>query len=184
MRTVRQISLAMTILTTTAMTATATEMKERTFAVPQHGNLVLNLPADWKQSIKNAPGLPVPLIMLAPAQGNAFEILVTPFWSPKNDPTFNNAENVKRLVGAMRTQMLPKAVEKQVELKEIKGATSSGYYFLVTDKAPKPGEFPYAVSAGLGVGDLLLHVTLLCRDKNDPAIETMLKALQQAKQTK
>jgi hypothetical protein len=78
--------------------------------------------------------------------------------------------------------MLPGAVEQQVVIQEFKGVYGTGYYFLVTDKAPKPGEYPYAVRAGVGVGDLLLSVTVLSRLKNSEGITSTIKALQKARQ--
>jgi hypothetical protein len=77
--------------------------------------------------------------------------------------------------------MLPSAVEKQVEIQEFTGINGKGYHFLVTDKAPKPGEYPYAVRAGIGVGDLLLGVTILSRSKDSEGIALTIKALQTAK---
>lgn len=80
--------------------------------------------------------------------------------------------------------MLPGAVETTVKLQDLKGASASGYYFLVTDKAPGPGEYLYAVNGEFGVGDLLVHVTILLRDKNDANLAVALKALEAMEQKK
>ena len=79
-------------------------------------------------------------------------------------------------------KMLPSAVEQQANIQEVNGTDGKGYYFLLTDKAPKPGEYPYAVRAGIGVGDLLLSVTILSRSKNSEGITATIKALQEARQ--
>jgi len=156
----------------------------RSFDVPQHGKLVLKLPGAWKYEVRQSPGNLPPSIFLSPQAGDDFKVLITPLWSPKNDPNFNKPENVKRLLQDNLAQMLPSAVEKKVPLKEFQTKDTSGYYFFVTDKAPKPGEYPYAVRAVVGVGDLLLSVTVLCRSKDSPGIAGTIKALGEAEQKK
>ena len=47
----------------------------------------------------------------------------------------------------------------------MKGINYAGYYFSVTDKNPEPGEYRDMTQAGMGVGNLLLHVTVLHRVK-------------------
>ena len=43
----------------------------------------------------------------------------------------------------------------------MKGINYTGYYFSVTDKNREPGEYRDMTQAGMGVGNLLLHVTVL-----------------------
>jgi hypothetical protein len=96
---------------------------------------------------------------------------------------FNKPEKIKTLIDNDLRGMISSAVEQQVNIQEFKGNYGEGYYFLLTDKAPKSGEYPYAVRAGVGVGDLLLSVTVLSRSKTSDGIIFAIKALQEAKQT-
>jgi hypothetical protein len=169
-------------LTSFAAAQSENEVQQRSFAIPQHGNLILIVPTTWKHSVRQPPGDLPPTITFTPDKGDVFEVLITPIWSPRNDATFNKPEKVRTLIDNDLKGMLPRAVEKQVNIQEFKGNYGEGYYFLMTDKAPKPGEYPYAVRAGVGVGDLLLSVTVLSRSKNSDGISLTLKALQQAKQ--
>jgi hypothetical protein len=155
-------------------------LEARSFAVPGHGSLALPVPAAWKQEVNQPPTDPSPTITFSPASGDDFKVLVTPLWSPTNDPNFNKPQAVRRLIDNETRKMLPSAVEKELAVKEFKGAAGTGYYYLATDKAPKPGEYPYMVRALAGAGDLLLSVTVLCRAKDSPAIADTLRALQQA----
>ena len=155
----------------------------RSFSIPQHGKLMLNIPSSWKQGT----GDPVeifPTIILSPAKGDAFEVLITPIWNTKNDPNFNKSEKVKSMIYNDLREMLPSAIEKDVNIREFKGAYGNGYYFLLTDKAPKPGEYTYATRAWVGVGDLLLSVTILSRSRDSEGITSTIMALKEAKQTK
>jgi hypothetical protein len=109
---------------------------------------------------------PTPTIILTPSQGDEFQVLITPLWSPDKNLTFNKEDNVRTLVQNDLKEMPAGAVEKQVSLQKFKGINGTGYHFLVTDKAPKAGDYSYAVRAGVGVGDLLLSVTILSRTKD------------------
>ena len=74
-------------------------------------------------------------------------------------------------------------METKIVLNEIKGINHTGYYFSVTDKNPEPGEYRYLTQAGIGVGNLLLHVTVLHRVKESGAVKDTLSMLREAKQT-
>jgi hypothetical protein len=152
----------------------------RSFLLPQHGNLMLHVPSTWKQDVRRPPNNLPPTITLSPEKGDAFIVMITPLWSPQNDPTFNKPEAVKRLIEANLKEMLPSAVEKQVSIQEFNGTDGTGYYFLVTDKAPGTDEYPYAIRAGIGVDDLLLSVTVLCRSKDTVGITGAINALEKA----
>jgi hypothetical protein len=154
----------------------------RTFPLPQHGKLILAMPASWQQDVRQPRANLPPTITLTPRQGDEFKILITPIWSPQKDPTFNRPDKVKRLVENDLSGMLPGAVEQNVPLRQFTGTSGTGYYFQVTDKAPAPGDFPYAVRAGIGVGDLLLSVTVLSRQKNAKAVAATIDMLRGARQ--
>jgi hypothetical protein len=160
----------------------ASRIESRTFALPQHGALVLGVPNSWKQNVSQSSGDLPPTITLAPEKGDEFEVLITPLWSPKKDATFNKPDKVRKLIESELRGMLAGALEQSVVIQEFKGVYGTGYYFLVTDRAPKPGEYPYVVRAGVGVGDLLLSVTVLSRSKNTIGITSTIKALQEANQ--
>lgn len=158
------------------------EPQPRSFALPKHGQLTLNVPNTWKQTVPRPSGNLPPTITFTPAQGDEFQVLITPIWSPKKDKTFNRPDEIKTQIENERDEMLPSAVEKEVPIQEFKSVDGTGFYFLLTDKAPKPGEYPYVVRAGVGVGDLSLSVTVLSRSKDTEGITATIKALQEAKQ--
>jgi hypothetical protein len=161
----------------------AETVRTRSFPVPLHGNLVLSVPESWDHEIEQPPGELPPTIELTPRQGDAFKVLITPFWSRRGEAEINNPQGAKSLVGERLSQMLPTAVEKEVKIEEFQGTQGSGYYFLVTDRDPGP-TFPYAVVASVGVGDFLLHVTILSRSRDSEAIRQAIRALQGAVQIK
>jgi len=156
--------------------------QRRSFTLPQHGTLTLGVPTTWKQTVRQPPGDLPPTLTFSPDKGDGFKVLITPLWSPNKDPNFNKPDKVRSLIDNELKGMLPSAVEQEVVIQEFKGVYGTGYYFLVTDKAPKPGEYPYVVRAGAGIGDLLLSVTVLCRSKKSEGIISTIKAIQEARQ--
>jgi hypothetical protein len=110
--------------------------------------------------------------------------MITPLWSPDNAPNFNNAAALKWAIEQHLKKMLPTAIEKDVPIQEFSAVDGPGFYFLVTDKAPKPGEYPYAVLAIVGVGELVLNVTILCKEKESEGIMETIRILQEARQDK
>ena len=79
-------------------------------------------------------------------------------------------------------KLLNKTVETKIVLQEIKGTNNTGCYFSITDKAPDPGEYRYMTRGGIGVGNLLLSVTVLHRVKDSEAVKEALSILREAKQ--
>jgi hypothetical protein len=159
----------------------AGEMGIRSYPLPGHGSLVLGLPADWKQEFRQDVELP-PTIVLSPAKGDEFKVLITPLWMPEGGSPLKEPADLQRLIEIDLRAMLPTAVEKDVAVQTIKGQDVTGYWFLVTDKAPKPGEYPYAVRSGVVVGNLLVSATVLCRSKDTPGIAATIEALRTARQ--
>jgi len=155
----------------------------RSFPLPQHGNLILSVPESWDHEIMQPPGDLPPTIVLTPRQGDDFKVLITPIWSLKSEPVAVSPQAIQALISDNRTRMLPTAVERDVPIQELQGRQGTGYYFLVTDKAPGTS-YPYAVSAGIAVGDLLLVTTILARTRDSEGIRQTIKALQGAVQIK
>jgi hypothetical protein len=182
-RTTRMMIFTLICLTleSFAINHSANAVQLHSIAVDKHGTLILSVPSNWKEGRLTSEEK-FPTITFSPAKGDEFKVHITILWSPTEDPTFNEPERVRRLIDDDLRGMLPQAVEEKVNIQEFKGFYGLGYYFFLTDMAPKPGEYPYAVRAGIGVGDLLLSVTVLTRSKNSEGITSTIKALQGASQ--
>ncbi len=153
----------------------------REFTIPGHGVLVLDVPHSWAQDVRQPPKELPPTIVLRPEKGDEFQLLITALWSPTKDKDFNAPQKVKQLVSSDAKAMASSAVEKELVVQEIKRTTGSAFYFLATDKAPKPGEYPYAIRAGIAVDDLLLRATLLSRNKDSEVVKTVLNIFSTAR---
>ncbi|MBI1368795.1 MAG: hypothetical protein GC162_09105 [Planctomycetes bacterium] len=168
-----------------AAIALAADEGVKEYEVPNHGSLKLAPPKTWKQAIRPAPpGLPVgPTVEFSDPAGKDFKVLISIVPDFNGNPDFNSPASLKAMVEKLKAHFLPGAKEKDVQIMELKGPHMVGYYFMVTDKAPKPGEYECMTTAALGVGDLLLPVTILHHAPDTPdrqAALTMLKNAEQA----
>lgn len=159
--------------------ASADKSRPRSFPLARHGALILSVPESWDQEVRLAPEGQPPTIVLTPRDGDEFEVLITPYWSTKNAPGFNSSVVTKALASEDLKRLLPTAVERDVPIVEIQGKYQAGHYFFLTDRNPGTG-YPYMVRAEIGVGDLLLYVTVLCRTKDSEGLRQTLRALQGA----
>ena len=72
------------------------------------------------------------------------------------------------------------AAEQTIEILELAGAAGVGYYFSVTDPAPKPGEYKHMTQGILPVGILLLPFTIYTNDGQQDIVTDALTMLKSA----
>ena len=155
---------------------------EKRYVIPSHGTLKMNVPDTWNDKLQQPANDLPPTIIFEPKLGNLFKILVTVSWNLQKQEGFNSSKSVKNLTEQVGKETLPQAVETELALQELKSVSFTGYYFVLTDKAPKAGEFKYMSQGGLGVGDLLLMFTILTNEKNSQVFFDALEMLRGATQ--
>lgn len=159
----------------------AGERTVREFQLPNMGHLELSLPRSWKDQLRQPPQELPPTITLSPSTGNAFQVLITPFWSVRPNVVVPGKEEMRKSVMRTIEEARTQAVEQVIPLKELTGKAGAGYYFSATDKSPKPGEFKYMTQGMLRVGDLALLFTALTNDSAEPALAETIEMLKDAK---
>ena len=162
----------------------AAESKPQSYPIPGHGALELTPPQEWRSNIQQPPGELPPSITLRPAAGEAFLVRITPLWNPGQEADVNSDAKIKEAAENVKIGIAPTAVEKELQLKQLKGPAAHGYYFTATDNAPRPGEFACMTSAVVGVGNLLLSVTILHQAKEADEVQKALEILQEARQSR
>lgn len=152
------------------------------FAVARHGPLELPIPKGWKDTLTQPPRPGIPPTIELTTDGKKFLVMITPLPSRGGEADFNSAEKVRAIAEAQGRRMLPTAKETALVLEAFKGEKAVGSYWTFTDKAPDPGSFECATTAFVGVGDLLLSVTILHHDKGSPERQLALDMLKGASQ--
>lgn len=159
---------------TTAPTAVGGQ-EVRRFPVFRFGTLEFSVPPSWRDEIGPSPaGLP-PTILLHPGSGSDFKVLITPL--PMRDRSSSDPETLRRRVESEGQSMLRTAVEDKIVLQEVRGPAAVGYFYSLTDKAPKPGEYEFLTKGVTSVGDLLLSVTILSHTKESESVRDALSML-------
>jgi hypothetical protein len=176
------MTLIVTVLGTNVVSAVGPEAI-RKYPIPEHGTLELNVPTSWKGEVHKPQENMPPTIIFNPAKGNDFQVMITLLWVKTGEQGSNSPEKVKTLVEKDGHKLLPNTVETKIVLQEIKGINNTGYYFSVTDKAPNPGEYRYMTRGAIGVGDLLLTVTILHRVRDSQSAKDALSMLREARQS-
>lgn len=180
------LTFVMTVLVTVLIGSTGSASGQKTikkYRIPEHGTLELNVPTPWKGEIHKARENMPPTFIFTPAKGNDFQVIISVLWGKKGDQEFNSPERVRIFIEKDGQKLLPNTVEGKILLQEIKGATQSGYYYSITDKAPNPAEYRYMTRGAIGVGNLLLNYTILHRVKDSQAVKDALSIVREAKQS-
>jgi hypothetical protein len=177
------IALVGMALATAGWAQKAGEPKQ--FPVPGHGKLQVAVPAGWTVETRQAPKADLPSTFLfTPASGPAFRLLVTPLGSPTAEPGFNTPDWIKAQISHIRDLRLRMAIEKQASLHEIRSKSGTGYWFSVTDPAPKPGEYEYLTQGALPAGDLCVSFTVLTHVAPPEGVADALALLATVEQVK
>jgi len=142
------------------------------FRLPERGFIELKTPASWRAELGPAIG-PFATIILTPRSGAAFEVCITPMWhtDKKAPPTADELQEDARK-GAERIK--PKVVEKEINILKLVGSYGSGYYYSVTDAAPKLGEFKFMTQGYVPVGLVTVFFTILTNDGQEMVVNDAL----------
>ncbi len=164
--------------------AGAEETALRSYTLPDHGSLKLAVPKSWKEELEQPSNRLPPTIIFTPKSGSTFEILLTPMWPPRPDIPMPNAEEIKQKVERAASSAKDQAVEKVIPLKEMKGTAGPGYYFSVTDRAPKPDEYKYMTQGIVRIGELITTFTILTNDGSGAVLSDALAMVSTAAHVK
>lgn len=155
-------------------------LTSRPFPIEKHGTLELIAPAHWKDTVKKGPRFLSPKIEFSPASGRGFLVQITPGGPQLSGLGRGNTAEVRRRVEEAGQRLLSRAMEADLALQELAGDGVSGFYFSLTDKAPRPGEYRHLTQGIALVGDLPLAFTILYNDselgEQQAALEMLSKA--------
>jgi hypothetical protein len=154
----------------------------RRFPVLGFGTLEFSVPPSWRDSeVGPSPAGMPPTILLQPGSGSDFKVLITPI--PARNRSFSNPDALRRAVELKGRLALRTAVEDKIVLQEVRGPAAVGYFYSLTDKAPKPGEYEFMTQGLTSVGDLLLSITILSHTKDSQSVRDALSMFRGSRQT-
>jgi hypothetical protein len=157
------------------LSALGQELTLREFFVEKHGTLQLAAPAAWRDSVKKGPRFLPPRILFSPISGSDFLVQITPGAPQMSGLSRANPAEIRKRVEESGQRLLSRALEADLTVKELAGESALGFYFSLTDRAPKPGEYRHLIQGIAIVGDLSLAFTILY---NSPEAEEHRAALE------
>ena len=155
----------------------------RSYQLAKHGSLQLSVPNSWNDQMRQRQPDSPPTILFTPERGYGFNVQVTPLWLAKQDAKLPAMEELKTVISSAADDAKPHAVESEIPIREIQGASGAGYYFTLTDHAPKSGEFKFMTQGMLRVGKVMLAFTILSNDSTESAVADALIMLRGARQS-
>lgn len=158
----------------------AQETPARRYELPNLDSLELIVPPAWVDTVDQPADGGPPTIQLQPREGAPFEILITPAWPDAPEESAPDAETLREAVRSAAERIRDQAVEETLEIRRLQGGSGVGFYFVATDRAPKPEEFKYMNQGVLQVGDLTVMFTILTNDGQDAVTEEAFALLKGA----
>ncbi len=152
------------------------------FAIPGHGSLLLNVPAEWRVADKSTANPPAVTLSVRPATGDSFNLQVTALWPEPAKMAAMTPEVIKERVQATSKDLLKQSVEKEAPLLELRGKETLGYYFSLTDRESQntAGDYKYIAQGTVTVGEVVLIFTFLHREPATPAKNQALQMVADA----
>jgi hypothetical protein len=147
---------------------------EKRYPLPGHGSLQLHVPAGWNDTVKQLPGAEPPTLDFAPAEGKPFIVTLLPLWQTRADQPLPDQTELRKQVEYSNNGMLPYAIEPDTNVRELGGTGNPGYYFSVTDNAPKPAGYKFMTQGRVRAGDLLIVFTVLTNEGQESVVRDTL----------
>jgi hypothetical protein len=161
--------------------STAAVADDHAYPLQNHTGLVLSVPDGWKEEIKNARADGPKALFFTPQSGPSFTVAVTPIVAMKDGSNIPDVQAIRGLVSASAQSLAPRAVEKQLAIKELVGPSCKGYYFFATDRAPPPGEWKYLTQGIARVGGVDLEFDILTNDGQEAVARAALEMIRHAR---
>ncbi len=146
------------------------------FAVPGEPSVSVSWPVGWRYSASKSkvwPGFQ----FFYPSQ-REFILLLTPLamaGQPSAASLMPDSAAIRERVSASGRDQLGSAVERVLSVVDLKSDTVYGAYFVLTDAAPKPGEFEVMAQGIVAVGGSRFSFTALLHDQAAPELGQALE---------
>lgn len=156
---------------------------QRLYPVPEHGEIILNVPASWEVTYFSPGETKPPVITFYKKdknQGELFQLNISTLWDDGFERDITSPEQIRALVEETGMNILEYSKEEELKLIPLNGSQGEGYYFILSDKAPGPGEYEYLMQGALSVGEILVVFSLFTQEPDSPYQNNTLKMLRDA----
>jgi hypothetical protein len=158
------------------------QTEPRSYVVPGRGRLVLDVPGDWYDEPKLAPG-GVPNIRFFDRvePPRAFEMAVSVVWSAPGASPYGSPAQVRKLVEDAAQEIAPGAQEQNLTVQEIQVDAGYGFLFRATAKNAQPGQPLHLVRGAITSGEVMMAFSILTLQRGSPDVLRALEMLKTAR---
>lgn len=141
--------------------------------------IVFQHPATWKAKVSGPTFGPT--LEFSPKGEGDFRVLITAI--PRGNGKAMSDQELAGLVREHGEKLLPTAVQKELEIRSVKGDEASGYLYHLTDREPEtgPGDYREVHQGSVVVGSFLLSVTVLTHTSEPTVVDSAFRALGSAR---
>jgi hypothetical protein len=130
------------------------------FTVSRQNRLKLSLPATWRAGMRQDPNGMASTIKIWPTGSERFEMLIS--WIPRtNGEGPVTPERLLQIVRKSGQLAASQSAEQKLHVKEFGPGNWKGYYYRLTDNAPRPNEYKYMTQGAMSDGTVLFTFTFL-----------------------
>ncbi|MBN2366451.1 MAG: hypothetical protein JXL67_09800 [Calditrichaeota bacterium] len=145
--------------------------KEKIYSVEKKKKVKFVIPQGWKDKVEKKSGFSPYTVSLVDPKDKSSKLLVSMIPLDEQPADFKNQENIRKSLEIKGEQLLSSSVQDSLVIVEFSGINSPGYYYFLTDRAPKPGEYKHIYQGSIGVGEILVTFTLLTNNKDSEFID-------------
>lgn len=149
----------------------------RIFTIPGYGQLRLQVPEDWKDEWVPPAGKRTPTIIITPAAGASFKVMINVATvAPEIVPELD-AEAVRQMAESAARNAAAHTVEKSLPVQELAGPALHGFYFSGSEKAPRENDFPFMTQGIARLGNMMLVFSIHTQAGQEAVVQAALEML-------
>lgn len=148
------------------------------YPVPRHGELRLQVPAQWQvKYIFAADGSRPPSFRVYPLEGSDFDMSMTVYWHDGMDQDITGAESLRARVEQAGAEAMKSSTDQRLAVAPLEGAAGPGFLYDLQDTAAATEDYHYLTQGALAVGQLVVVFTILTDERPSPHREACLEFL-------
>ena len=162
---------------------TGAETIQRLYPIPEHGELRLDVPAEWEVTYFSPSETKPPVITFYTKddkRNEVFQLNLSPLWDDGFKRNITAPEQIRKLVTEVGQTVIKMSDETELILHSLEGKDGEGYFFNLTDSSAGPGEYSYLTQGALSVGKILVVFSLFTHEPDTVIHKKALKMIQTA----
>jgi hypothetical protein len=149
-------------------------------ALPGGDELWLAIPAAWNQKFDSPEKNTLPSVWLTQRQGPTFNVLITPLAGTPAGAALADENKLRAIVTSAAHDALAKSVEMTIPIHDLTGPDAHGFYYLATDRAPKPDEWKYLTQGMINIDGAPFAFTILTNEGQGAIAKAALELIRSA----